>query len=67
MVYIHPTSTKDSVQLTDISGSQSLCTQMVIILYPVMAGLENQNNQKIKKSKQSKSLYSVISVKNPTL
>ena len=46
MVNIHPTSTKVSVQLTKICGSESLCTQMVIILFPVMAGLEFQNKKK---------------------
>ena len=52
MVYIHPPLTKVSVQLTNISESLSLSTPMVIVLFPVMAGLKDPKNvEKIQKIK----------------
>ena len=53
MVYKHPPLTKVSVQLTNINDSLSLSTPMVIILFPVMAGLKNKKKSK-KKSKNQK-------------
>ena len=38
---IHPTSMTVSVRLTKITGSLSLCTHMLILLFPVWAGIEN--------------------------
>ena len=57
---IHPTSMTVSVWLTKITGSLSLCTHMLIILFTVWAGIKNEKfkvkskNQKIKKSKNQK-------------
>ena len=51
---------KVSKRLTKITGSLSLCTHMLIILFHVWAGIKNEKfkvkskNQKIKQSKNQK-------------
>ena len=39
---MNPASKKVSIQLTKIAGSLSLCTQMLIILFPVWAGIKKE-------------------------
>ena len=50
---MHPTSKKVSIQLTKIAGSSSLCTQMLILFFPVGSRIEkeklSQNFVKLKK------------------
>jgi len=58
MVYIYPPLTKVSVQLTNISESLSLSTPMVIVLFPVMAGLKDPKNvEKIQKIKTNQRVW----------
>ena len=42
MLFMHPTSKKVNVQPTKIAGSSSLCTHMLIILFPVWAGIKRE-------------------------
>ena len=64
---MHPTSKKVSIQLTKIAGSLSICTQMLIILFPVWAGIKkeklSQKCSKIKKSKQFDNFDYLINLK----
>ena len=53
MVKIHPTSMKVTVQLTNISGCQSLYTQMVIILFLLWLDLKNEKINKKNKELDS--------------
>ena len=39
---MHPTSKKVSIQLTKIAGSLSLCTQMLVTLFPDWAGIKKE-------------------------
>ena len=51
-MWIYPTLLKVSVPLIKIAGSLSLCTHMVIILFPVLAAIKL--NQKIKNKEKIK-------------
>ena len=53
---MHPTSMMVSAQLTKITGSLSLCTHILMILFPVWARIKNEKFKvkelKIQRSKQ---------------
>ena len=58
---MHPTSKNASIQLTKIVRSLLQCTQMLIILFTVWAGIKRRNLVKIfEKSKKSKNQKKMI-------
>ena len=61
---MHPSPKKVTIERTKIAGSLLLCTQMLIILFPVWSEIKKEilsrNIKKIKKSKQFDLIISYI-------